>query len=233
MGPLVAFWVLFLHTLTTRAGRAGVYARLPAEWALDLLGLLVQGTVVPWLGVLVGAVLWARILPGGLVDVGWLGGFLLNFVLVDYLYYWNHRLLHVWWPVHQVHHTARAMDVLVTSRNTLWASLFIVYVWVHGLFVHLLVDPSGYVFGVAATACLDLWRHSGAQVSVPGLIQPRDHAWHHSLDRANVNYGANWTWWDRLHGTFHRPGPLPVTLGIPTGLSWARTFWWPFPRAAS
>lgn len=230
---MVTFWALVAVVLADARRRARLGARTAAEWTLDLAGLLVQGTLVPLLATGLAWAAWSRLLPAGVLPVGWLGAFLLNVVAVDYLYYWNHRLLHRLWPVHAVHHSAPAMDVLVTSRNTLWASLLIVYVWVNGLLLHLVDEPAGYAAGVTLTAALDLWRHSPAQLDVPGLVQPRDHAWHHSADRHDVNFGANWTWWDRLHGTFFRPGPAPERLGAPVPLPLWRQLWWPWPGARS
>ena len=53
-----------------------------------------------------------------------LGSRLLCFIVVDYGYYWNHRL-----PVpafaSPYPSSSPRMDVWVTSRNTLWTSLFI------------------------------------------------------------------------------------------------------------
>ena len=34
------------------------------------------------------------------------------------------------------------MDLLGTSRNTLWASFLMIYLWVHALFIYSLQDPS-------------------------------------------------------------------------------------------
>lgn len=232
MGPLVAFWALWLGVLADPARRRAAWARGGRAWALDLVNLGIQGTLVPLVGAWAGAALWARWLPGGVLPLGLVGGFLLNVVVVDYLYYWNHRLLHVAWPLHRVHHTAPAMDVLVSSRNTLWTSFFIVYVWVHGLCLHLLDDPRGYALGAGLTAMLDLWRHSPFQLAVPGLLTPRDHAWHHSADQHDVNFGANWDLWDRLHGTLHRPTDAPARLGEPTGLPAWRDWLWPFEARA-
>ena len=60
----------------------------------------------------------------GAVEVpSWLA-FVISFVVIDYAYYWNHRLLHgALWRWHAVHHTASRLDVVVTSRNTLWTPL--------------------------------------------------------------------------------------------------------------
>ena len=164
----------------------------------------------------------------------------LNFVAVDYLYYWNHRLLHTrrLWPVHQVHHTVHEMDVLGTSRNTAWSSLLILYVWVNGAMLFLLAEPAGYALGAAVTASLDLWRHSELSPRAGGaldrllgrfLVLPRHHAWHHASDEVDANFGANWTLWDRLHGTWLDRDGAPARLGVATSLPLWRQLWWPLP----
>jgi sterol desaturase/sphingolipid hydroxylase (fatty acid hydroxylase superfamily) len=169
-------------------------------------------------------------------------GFAASFVAVDYAYYWNHRLLHgaTLWRWHAVHHTAAALDVLVTSRNTVWSHFLILYVWVNALGIYLLADPAPFLLGAALTAALDLWRHSEAGPP-PGrlarglagvLITPAEHAWHHSAARPGCNFGANLSWWDRLHGTYHRPGRAPAALGLPLGWTLRERLLWPRREAA-
>jgi sterol desaturase/sphingolipid hydroxylase (fatty acid hydroxylase superfamily) len=211
--PFAAFWGL---ALTTRRA-----ARTAADWALDLSGLFMQGWVVP----LLGAWLFGQLLPGsrGTLSMPMGASFLLNFVLVDYLYYWNHRLLHgPLWRFHAVHHTAEQLDVWVTSRNGLLTPFFIVYIWVNGLFVHLLADPRPFLLSAALTAALDVWKHSGVQLDVPGLITPDEHRWHHSRERQDVFFGANLKLWDVLHGTTCSTADAPKALGVPLDRSFAR-----------
>jgi sterol desaturase/sphingolipid hydroxylase (fatty acid hydroxylase superfamily) len=174
-------------------------------------------------------------LPGN----DFLFGFLLSFFIIDYFYYWNHRLLHSrqLWPVHQVHHSVREMDVVATSRNTAWSSLLILYVWVNGVALFLLAAPAGYAAGAALTAALDLWRHSEVAPRAGGVVDrllgrvlmlPRQHAWHHATEEVAANYGANLCWWDRLHGTFVDRGAAPEKLGVTVALPLWRQLWWPF-----
>lgn len=207
------------------AGRGPRARRSAADWTLDLLGILMQGWVVPFAAGALAAHGLGRLSPataGALALPGW-AAFALNFVGVDYLYYWNHRLLHgPLWRVHAVHHTAECMDVWVTARNGLTAPLFIVYVWANALSLHLLADPRPYLLAAAVTAALDLWRHSTVRVSIPGLISPDDHAWHHSRERQDVNFGSNFKLWDRLHGTYLETGERPTALGLPLDWSLAR-----------
>lgn len=241
MATFVMFWVLMVATLIDRARRQKVIAKAVADWVLDLAGLAVQGALIPLLQLVVLVQLYETWLPGlgGVWSVPAPVAFTLSFVAVDYLYYWNHRLLHTGalWPVHVVHHTVTDMDVLGTSRNTVWSSFLILYVWVGSVMIHVLADASWYAAGVAATACLDLWRHSAIETRAGGLIDrllsavlitPRAHAWHHSTSDQAHNYGANFSLWDRLHGTYRAPGAAPQSLGVPSALSLTQRLVWPF-----
>jgi sterol desaturase/sphingolipid hydroxylase (fatty acid hydroxylase superfamily) len=237
----ISFLLLAALTFSLRHTRSGLRRRKPADWALDGVGLLIQGAVVPVLQAIPVFGLLSGIAPGarGILSLSAVSGFLLNFVLVDYLYYWNHRWLHcrLLWPAHAVHHTPERMDVFITSRNTLWTPLLIVYLWINGLFLFLLRDPGAFIVAVSLTASLDLWRHSGFSPR-PGstlhralayvLITPHEHAWHHSRDRADCNFGANLSLWDRLHGTYYSPAAQAESCGLPLTLSLKRKLLFPF-----
>jgi sterol desaturase/sphingolipid hydroxylase (fatty acid hydroxylase superfamily) len=244
IAPLVTFWVL-VAAAATRAERRAAWANKPRrDWLLDGVGLLVQGALVPLAEltlIVCGLTLLAPGLRGRLHLPGneLVFGFILNFLIIDYFYYWNHRLLHTrrLWPLHRVHHSVGEMDVLATSRNTAWSSLLILYVWVNGIALFLLAHPAGYAAGAALTASLDLWRHSelsprpgGGVARVLGwaLVLPRDHAWHHASDNVDANFGANLCWWDRLHGTWLAEVKPPAQLGVPVALPLWRQLWWPF-----
>ena len=220
-----AFWALLAFTWVTR--RRSILTRGADEWVVDLSGLLVQGAAVP-LGQWVFATwVWPALVPGWRAawDAPAPVAFRLDFVVVDYLYYWNHRLLHVkaLWRFHEVHHTATAMDVLVTSRNTLFTPLLIVYFWAGGLLGFVLADPAPFALAAAVTAALDLWRHSPLAPPIGSaahralaavLITPHEHAWHHSRSAVEVNFGANLSLWDRLHGSYAKANGPPEALGV-------------------
>jgi sterol desaturase/sphingolipid hydroxylase (fatty acid hydroxylase superfamily) len=240
MAIFAAFVTLILLTITHDRCSHLFLKKEREDWLLDSAGLLIQGVVIPSLQLLWVYRLYEWLLPAsqGVLVLSPGMGFLLSFVLVDYLYYWNHRLLHHHhlWPLHQVHHTVTQMDVLGTSRNTLWSSFLILYLWIHPLFLFLLQNPSGYVLGVTLTAILDLWRHS-AIAPLPQslayrwlsswLILPQDHAWHHAQIQG-CNYGANLKLWDKLHGTYYACDRAPENLGTPTNLTLSQKLFWPF-----
>ena len=214
------------------------------DWFLDSAGLWVQGLIVPLLQLTLLQTLYLQLFPvwHRSLAISPALAFGLSFIAVDYLYYWNHRLLHSRvWCLHHVHHTVTTMDVLGTSRNTLWSSFLLVYLWVHGLWIYLLADPTIYILGVSLTAALDLWRHSrfGPTGRVyrwleGWLILPQDHSWHHQRpagDRADhlvCNYGANLKLWDRLHGTLYQSSQWPPTLGQTSRLSLWRQLVYPW-----
>lgn len=233
--------VLAVLNLVDQRGRAQLRAKSYHDWILDTLGLGVQGVLIPLLQITVVYQILYYALPSYQASVRLfpLISFLLSFVLVDYLYYWNHRLFHhVWlWPIHQVHHTVTQMDILGTSRNTLWTSFFIIYLWVHGFFMYVLADPSMYLLGVSLTAALDLWRHSYWTIPqqhwlyryvAPWLILPHDHAQHHASDVPRCNFGANLNLWDRFHGTYQENTANSPILGIKTRLTMMQQLLFPF-----
>ncbi|MBW4618167.1 MAG: sterol desaturase family protein [Cyanosarcina radialis HA8281-LM2] len=231
---LIAFTVVDRHQLTT------ICTKSREDWILDAVGLFFQGIAIPWLQIAVVYQLYSYLLPSDRASfhLPAFAAFLLSFVAVDYIYYWNHRLLHSpWlWKLHLVHHTMTNMDVLGTSRNTLWTSFFIVYLWIHALFIYLLADPTWYILGASLTSALDLWRHSAIAPTSksliyrclsPWLILPQDHAWHHSSDLSGANYGANFKIWDKIHGTYYQSDRLPNSLGIETNLTLAQKLFQP------
>lgn len=227
---LVSFISLMTAICLTPSAWQRLRQKTWPDWCLDVSGLCLQGLLIPLLQMTVVYSLYHWLLPS--YRAHWhLSPILscaLSLVVVDYLYYWNHRLLHhPWlWPGHLVHHTVSDMDVLGTSRNTFWTSFLILYLWIHPLFIYLLDRPSGYSLGIGLTAALDLWRHSPCHPPIwldsllrPWLMLPLDHALHHGSQEFDYNYGANFKWWDLWHGTYRSPPNSPTSLGIPTNLT--------------
>jgi sterol desaturase/sphingolipid hydroxylase (fatty acid hydroxylase superfamily) len=225
MVSLVFIPFVFLIFLTWR--RSALSPRCSKDWILDGSGLLMQGLVIPFFQTAGLYVLLEQIFPSwkSALDIPSSVAFLLNFVVVDYLYYWNHRFLHsrMLWDWHAVHHTAQRMDVLVTSRNSVWTHFFIVYVWINALCAFILKDPSWFLISASLTAVLDLWKHSEIVPRTDNtlyrflawiLLTPKDHAWHHGRNAFHGNFGANLKMWDQLHGTYVCAKIPPHSLGI-------------------
>ncbi|MEL7355488.1 MAG: sterol desaturase family protein [Cyanobacteria bacterium J06560_6] len=236
---LITFWLLIGLGLLLPEGWQRLRQKSVADWLLDISGLAVQGLLIPALqigflyqGLSALVPQWADSLSLSPVT-----SFLVSTVFIDYAYYWNHRWLHsAAWPLHKVHHTVTELDVLGSSRNSLWSSFFILYVWVHTLIIYLLQDPTGYLWGISLTAMLDLWRHSQLgprprsltfRLLSPWLILPQDHGLHHAQHH-RCNFGANLKIWDKLHGTCQQATHYPQTLGIKTTLIFWQKLLYPF-----
>lgn len=242
MGVFAAFVILMTLTATNDRSLTALRSRKFEDWVLDVVGLFFQGILIPILQGTVVYQLYHYLLPSDrALFVPPVAAFFLSFVVVDYLYYWNHRLLHSrWlWNLHLVHHTSTEMNVLSTSRNTLWTSFLIIYLWVHALFIYLLQDPTWYIAGISLSSALDLWRHSTTTPKPNSalyrwlsifLILPQDHAWHHASENFSGNYGANLKLWDLIHGTYYKCDKAPKFLGIKTNLSLSQKLFYPFSK---
>jgi sterol desaturase/sphingolipid hydroxylase (fatty acid hydroxylase superfamily) len=133
-----------------------------------------------------------------------------GFVLVEFAYYWFHRLSHEvrWlWATHAVHHTPEQITLLSSLRLG-WTNLFS-----GGWLVYLPLVLAGFdprlVLGVLA---LDLhyqfFLHTEARLSFGPLERilntPAHHRLHHASNPAYLdrNYGGMVIIFDRLFGTF-------------------------------
>ena len=247
---LVAFWTLFLWSLiAVKNFLPNLKSKGRVAWILDFSGLFVQGWFIPLFAAYGLTFAWSFLLPHA--QSSWSisapAAFFINFVGVDLLYYLNHRLFHTskLWGLHAVHHTAPEMDIFVSARNSVFTSFFICYLWVNSFFAFVLQSPEAFVLAASLTAALDMWRHSQlqprgrwAQALGVFLVLPSDHAWHHSATKHDINFGANLCIWDKIFGTFYRPGGVPERLGLPDGPSEAdgvSLLWYPLslkPRRA-
>lgn len=208
----VTFSSLITLSLLMEERRTAVFSRTRKEWMVDLAGLFIQGTLIPAFPFFIVPLL-VKAFPqfAQQISLNPVLQFFLSFVLVDYLYYWNHRIFHgrKLWSIHKLHHSSRYLDIFATSRNSLITSFLFVYVWAQIVGMFILKDSTAFMLGLGLTFALDLWRHSG--MKQPGiartllgwaLIFPEQHVLHHSLTGRTKNFGANLCWWDKLHGTY-------------------------------
>jgi sterol desaturase/sphingolipid hydroxylase (fatty acid hydroxylase superfamily) len=158
-------------------------------------------------------------------------------LIMDFLDYWSHRLLHSHrlWPIHAIHHSNVDLDWLAAVRNhpfndllqriaavaplilvgfdpSLIAATGIVFAF-YGFFVHANVD-----------ADLGLLRYV--------LVSPRMHRWHHTSpdEGGERNYAGIFAIWDVLFGTYYHPVGAPRHFGtvepLPRGV--LGQIAWPF-----
>lgn len=232
--PLVAFAVLAGLEYRRAWPARGSFAF--SDHLLNLVGLAVQGLVIPLAGYLIATRLLAVQFPelAGALPLGWWGAFALNFIFVDFLYYWQHRLFHrlpALWALHACHHASPTLSVWATSRNALAINFLFVYLLVNPLLGFLCDTPGGFFAAASLTAALDLWRHSRV-LAAPGLarilVTPWRHHAHHSPHGQNTNYGANLVLWDRIFGTAREAHGYPDRYGTADAPSAWRQFLFPW-----
>jgi sterol desaturase/sphingolipid hydroxylase (fatty acid hydroxylase superfamily) len=144
------------------------------------------------------------------------------FVLFDLTLYLWHRANHTFdwlWTFHRVHHSDRSMNVSTAFRLS-----FIELLFTTGVKAVFIVATGVEAVVVAAceavTTVFVLFHHTnitfGSEKWLRQLIiVPSLHRVHHSVLRKehDSNYGAVFSFWDRVFGTFSEP--RPVTVGLP------------------
>lgn len=147
-------------------------------------------------------------------------------LLLDYLGYSWHRLLHspLLWRLHRVHHSDLDMD-LTTGWRFHFGEMLASIPYRAGLAALLGVRGSTALgFEVVFEACT-AFHHTNLELPyelerrlAPFMVTPRAHGIHHSMvDReTQSNFGVVLTLWDRLHRTLRLNVPQQdITIGVP------------------
>ncbi|HEX7006178.1 MAG TPA: sterol desaturase family protein [Alphaproteobacteria bacterium] len=254
-GALALFGAL--ETVMARS-RAGLdrRRRWPANGALTLLNILVLGAV-PVSAIAVADLAAARgwgamnVLPLAPVVALALGIALRS--LISYVIHVAMHRMPLLWRVHRVHHTDTAMDVTTTVRFHPLEFVISVPLVFLGV-IALGISPAALIVYELFDAAMAIFTH--ANIRLPALVDralrlvlvtPDMHRVHHSAwqPETDSNYGATFSWWDRLFGTYRTPeaAALPtMALGLEpwrdrrtTAVRWllALPFDRPAPRAAA
>lgn len=211
----IAATTLALVLLERRGGTAARYLRkevlVDVEYTALYKGGLILLLWIPFLVVL-RQLLRAFGLEGlttGLSRMPPFAQMLTSFVILDFIGYWKHRLLHasgLLWRIHSVHHSQRELNPLTLYR-------------VHFLELHLmsaLTFFTAQLLGLRTTTwlpfvvvleILSLLQHSGRGWSYGPLdrilVSPGFHRVHHSIavEHHDSNFGMILSIWDYLFGT--------------------------------
>lgn len=157
--------------------------------------------------------------------VPWPVAFVVSVVVLDFLLYVGHRLLHTgWlWHTHAVHHSVEHLYWFGDNRSSpfhvmlqLCWGVLLGLVWpVHG-------GMSAFVATLIVYTCIQHFNHANLRWRLGPLewlfVVPRYHFVHHGADPRlnNSNYGFLLTIWDRMFGTYTNPDdvPEPFPLGL-------------------
>lgn len=191
-------------------------AQLVGEALLNVvLGLDVFG-LYDLLASRVGVVAWSARSPATWV---------VAFVVLDFVYYWGHRLCHAlapMWALHAVHHQGSEMNFSVGLRGPMLAALqvvpFLVPLAVLGI-------PLSVMFPIyLAHTTYKLLVHTrivGKLGLLEGLlVTPSQHRVHHAMNERflDKNFGGVLAVWDRLFGTYQVEDETPI-YGSPVAFS--------------
>jgi sterol desaturase/sphingolipid hydroxylase (fatty acid hydroxylase superfamily) len=152
--------------------------------------------------------------------LGTVGGVLVGYLVITFVYYWWHRWRHtvplLWRWVHQVHHSPQRIEVVTSFYkhpvelvlNGLLSSAI--------LYLLLGLGPGAASVTVALTGLAELFYHWN--VATPHwlgyLIQrPESHRIHHQEAVHAYNY-ADLPLWDMLFGTFRNPRHWDARCGF-------------------
>jgi sterol desaturase/sphingolipid hydroxylase (fatty acid hydroxylase superfamily) len=195
------------------------WPRVSGWWARALLLSGVQVAV---------AVLAGRVWDAWMADrrpwsadgLGPVGGALVGYVAITFVYYWWHRWRHespfLWRVLHQVHHSAQRIEIVTSFykhpleilANGILSSA-IVYFAV-GL------GPTAATGAVALTGLAELVYHWNVRTPrwLGFVIQrPESHCVHHQEGVHSFNY-SDLPVWDMLFGTFRNPRAFEARCGL-------------------
>jgi sterol desaturase/sphingolipid hydroxylase (fatty acid hydroxylase superfamily) len=149
----------------------------------------------------------------------------LSVVALDFVGYWEHRLLHSFqpfWRLHALHHSDTDLDVATYIRH------HPLEVLVQALFDVLAVIIFGFsavsiALFIAITTIVQMIAHGNFELPKPlrwlagFVVTPQLHRLHHSraFDENNANFSNTISIWDRLFGTLRLQPRGDLQLGLP------------------
>jgi sterol desaturase/sphingolipid hydroxylase (fatty acid hydroxylase superfamily) len=239
LGAAFALLLLLEHLFPLRRRTCSVLRRLVVNLVISALAFGAAAVLVrPVVTFLLG---WTEARQLGLVHLLRLpaaGRAVLGFLLMDFSFYYWHRINHRWpflWRFHNVHHIDPDLDVTTSFRFHfgevgLSVAFRVAQVTLSGV--------SGWTYGIYEVAFQlnTLFHHSNLRLPIAlerplnrVLVTPRMHGIHHSQVRGETdsNFSIVLSWWDRLHGTLRLNVPRDaIAIGVPAyTLPGDRTLW--------
>jgi sterol desaturase/sphingolipid hydroxylase (fatty acid hydroxylase superfamily) len=131
-------------------------------------------------------------------------------LLVDFLYYWWHRMSHVvnvLWAVHAVHHQSEDFNLAVALRQPLFEPITWFFFYIPMALLGIPVEV--FLLAYALDLLYQFFIHTELVGKLPAPIEwllntPSAHRVHHGVQAQYLdkNYGGILLIWDRLFGTF-------------------------------
>ncbi|RWU05397.1 sterol desaturase family protein [Pseudodesulfovibrio sp. S3] len=139
--------------------------------------------------------------------------YIMSLLILDMVIYWQHVLFHkqrLLWRIHRMHHADLDIDA---STGIRFHPIEIVFSMLIKLTVILLLGPPAgavILFEILLNGCA-LFNHANVRMPLAvdkllrlAVVTPDMHRVHHSTNmrEANMNFGFNFPWWDRMFGTY-------------------------------
>lgn len=149
----------------------------------------------------------------------------LCFVLVDFAYYWSHRLSHqinLFWVGHVVHHQSEEYNLSVALRQGAFQKMLMF--WIYLPLAAAGFPPTWFAVSIGLNLLYQFWIHTEF-IDRLGPLEwvlntPSHHRVHHGRNPKYIdkNHAGVFIVWDRLFGTFQVEEERP-TYGITTPLN--------------
>jgi sterol desaturase/sphingolipid hydroxylase (fatty acid hydroxylase superfamily) len=152
----------------------------------------------------------------GLPELSWLpiwGQCVVGFLGLDFLLYWQHRMMHrvgLLWRLHLMHHTDQVLDA---STGIRFHPLEFLFSFGFKMLAVIFIGPPVIVVIVFEIVLNAASMFTHANIHVPKtwddklrymFVTPPMHRIHHSdiVAERNSNFGFFLSWWDRMLGTY-------------------------------
>lgn len=158
--------------------------------------------------------------PWSADTLGPVGGAVVGYVAITFVYYWWHRWRHessfLWRGFHQVHHSAQRIEIVTSFYK------HPVEILANGVLPSAIVyfavglGPEAATGAVAMTGLAELFYHWNVRTPhwLGYLVQrPESHCVHHQEGVHSFNY-ADLPVWDMLFGTFRNPRHFDARCGL-------------------
>jgi sterol desaturase/sphingolipid hydroxylase (fatty acid hydroxylase superfamily) len=163
------------------------------------------------------------ITPFHLPHTWWTFG--ITFIVADFLYYWFHRISHIWkplWAFHLIHHSSPLMNLTAAYRLNWFGALISPLFFVPAALIGLPADF--IIISYALNLLYQFFLHTeviGKLGAIEGIIDtPSAHRVHHGSNPLYIdkNFGGVFMLWDRIFNTY-QPETEKVKYGLTTGFT--------------
>jgi sterol desaturase/sphingolipid hydroxylase (fatty acid hydroxylase superfamily) len=131
------------------------------------------------------------------------------FLLIDFIYYWYHRLSHnsnIFWIIHRIHHQSEHFNYSVGLRQAWFHKLSAFWIYIPPAFLGF--SSHDYIMVASVHAIAQIWTHTNLYSFKNSIIRyllvtPSHHRLHHAINKPylNTNYGGILSVWDHIFGT--------------------------------